>query len=84
MSPLVTLGASQVKLREGGSAGSLLATPSNIVGGSGTGEGGNITQVEAHNYIKVYLPQPSQSLGEPHPVSAQALPTYKNCKRQSQ
>ena len=29
---------------------------------------------------KVYLPQQSQSLGESHPVPAQTLPVYKNCK----
>ena len=29
---------------------------------------------------KVYLLQPSQSLGESHPVPAQALPAYKNAQ----
>ena len=32
---------------------------------------------------KVYLLQQSQSLGESHPVPAQAVLIYKNCKRQS-
>ena len=30
---------------------------------------------------KVYLPQHPKALGESHPVPAQALPTYENCKK---
>ena len=32
---------------------------------------------------KIYLLQQPQSLGESHPVPAQTLLAYKNCKRQS-
>ena len=35
MSPLVTLGTSQLKVREGGTVGFVLATLSSILGGSG-------------------------------------------------
>ena len=40
-----------------------------------------IYQFQPLKVQKVYLLQQSQSLGESHPVPAQALPAYKNCKK---